>query len=595
MTKMLRIFIPLTLLTGFLFSQTIQGNYEMNYVTVHYTYEVRDSSSADDSVATYAVTASWPSSDMPMYTHTLSSFEVGDTIATTLVPLVTQELLDWFGFILTGDPTAPGVALNVDLNDDGTFTINDGSTYPTTSTVDCSTFATIPNVSEDGTWDGTTGYTDPENPYSYTMGWGISFSDVFAQFNAPDLINGQAGVDYGPGTDMENWGMLTINYADEAHTQITDAEIYWEAHDGVISGLGVDDDGELNGHTGIPVLDADTTTIEATAGGLAYYQSLGMFPDIDPINVFTDYGMLGGSGVATDEIDPTTGDTAYTGVFAANEGYLFDPAGADGELFSGDEALQATGYYFTYNFLEASAMFTAVFEGMMVATGGDLQTSLTAAADSVAFIYVGSDTSAAIGAAVGGSLYDDYMECATAGGGDACDAILQAGPTMSLVAVTQYCPDCYVNDSDTLSGWYEYYGYQIPTYGRLVFEVDNVCIPDNTTQRVNPKFYETSFVSIDKDAPVAGEFKLYGNHPNPFNPSTSIKFATEKFTDVTVKIYSLLGEEIATAHQGKLTAGTYDVKWYGQDNLGQKVPSGVYFYEVRSDDRIKTGKMLLLK
>ena len=122
-----------------------------------------------------------------------------------------------------------------------------------------------------------------------------------------------------------------------------------------------------------------------------------------------------------------------------------------------------------------------------------------------------------------------------------------------------------------------------------------MCIPDNTTQRVNPKFYETSFVSIDKDAPVAGEFKLYGNHPNPFNPSTSIKFATEKFTDVTVKIYSLLGEEIATAHQGKLTAGTYDVKWYGQDNLGQKVPSGVYFYEVRSDDRIKTGKMLLLK
>ena len=166
MTKMLRFFIPLTLLTGFLFSQTIQGNYEMNYVTVHYTYEVRDSSSADDSVATYAVTASWPSSDMPMYTHTLSSFEVGDTITTTLVPLVTQELLDWFGFILTGDPTAPGVALNVDLNDDGTFAINDGSTYPTTSTVDCSTFATIPNVSEDGTYDATTGYTDPDDPYS---------------------------------------------------------------------------------------------------------------------------------------------------------------------------------------------------------------------------------------------------------------------------------------------------------------------------------------------------------------------------------------------------------------------------------------------
>jgi len=46
MNKMLRIFLPLTLMTGFLFSQTVEGNYELNYVTVHYTYEIRDSSAS---------------------------------------------------------------------------------------------------------------------------------------------------------------------------------------------------------------------------------------------------------------------------------------------------------------------------------------------------------------------------------------------------------------------------------------------------------------------------------------------------------------------------------------------------------------------
>ena len=88
---------------------------------------------------------------------------------------------------------------------------------------------------------------------------------------------------------------------------------------------------------------------------------------------------------------------------------------------------------------------------------------------------------------------------------------------------------------------------------------------------------------------------LYPNYPNPFNPETKIKFATERFSDVTVTIYSILGEEVSVAHNGQLAAGTYDITWYGKDSQGNKVPSGVYFYEVRSDDRIQKGKMLLLK
>jgi len=588
MIKPLKLILPLLLIVGSVFAQSIEANWQLNAAVVEYTYEVRDSASADDAIAGYEVTASWPSSAAAAagqgYTHTLADFEVGDTIAVALVPLINETLLAMFG-----------VAMNVDLNDDGTFTINEGSTYPTTETVDCSTYATVPSVTEAGTWTSTPGYTHPDNANAYSMGWGISLSSVFAQFSAPDLVGGTHGVDYGVGTDMENWGMVTLDYNDEAHTTPVDLEIYWEAHDGSASGLGVNDDGELNGHTGVPVVGADTVTISNMDMYLAY-----VHPDT---NLWYDLAwtgmdnfsvpMLGGEGHGVDpddpdtyEVDPISGDTISAGMVETNWGYLFDPMGDDGAPFSGDEPLQATGYFLTYNFLEAVSVFTGVFEAMMGA-GLDASTSLAAASDSVAFIYVGSDTSAVIGSAVSDTLIAMYTACLTAGGTD-CDEVFEAGPTLTLMAIKDFCDDCYVDDSD-----YDYDMYE--GVGRLIFEVDNNCIPDNTTQRVNTFWYNTQYVSVDEDAPIAQKFELMGNYPNPFNPATKIRFATEKLSHVQLNIYSILGEMIATVHDGILASGTYDITWNGMDNFGQKVPSGVYFYEVKSDHRSHKGKMLMLK
>ena len=56
-----------------------------------------------------------------------------------------------------------------------------------------------------------------------------------------------------------------------------------------------------------------------------------------------------------------------------------------------------------------------------------------------------------------------------------------------------------------------------------------------------------------------------------------------------------MGEKINVVQSGQLDAGTYDISWFGQDSQGNKVPSGVYFYEVKSDNRNAKGKMLLLK
>jgi len=591
MMKMFKIFLPLTLLTGLLFSQSIEANWQLGAAIVEYTYVVRDSASADDATAVYNVSGSWPSSAAAAagmgYTRALVEYDVGDTITTVLVPLINETFLAMFG-----------VAMNVNLNDDNTFTINDGSTYPTTETLNCSTYATVPAVAEAGTWIGTPGFDHPDDANAHSMGWGISLSSVFAQFNAPDLVGGTYGVDYGVGTDMENWGMVTVDYTDATHATPAGLEMYWEAHDGVASGLGVDDAGELNGVTGVPVAPSDTVTINNMEMYLMYmhpdtnlWYNLGWTGD----SVGISLPMLGGSGHPIDpdnpdtyEINPMTGDTTAAGQVAANWGYIFDPMGGDGALFSGDEPLAPTGYFFTYNFLEAGSIFAEVLNAHLAA-GAALDAALAAAADSVAILYVDAATSAAIAASISSSLYADYVACAGAGGGDACNAIFLAGPTMTLIGVQQACGDydCGVDDS----GWD--YDAEDGT-GRLVFEIDNNCIPDNTTQRVRT-FWANTALEVDEEAPLAQKFEVYGNYPNPFNPSTQIKFATEKSSDVTITIYSILGQEITVLQNGILNAGTYNISWFGTDHYGNKVPSGVYFYEVRSDNRIQKGKMFLLK
>ena len=594
MNKLLKIFIPIFLASTFLQSQSLQGNIDVDYITVHYTYVARLADSPEDTAngGGGTLTVSWPSSDNPLYTQAVAGFAPGDTITTRFAPFVTPELM-----------AANGLALNIDLNDDGTFTINEGSTYPTFEADNCSTYAVVPGVSENGTWTGSTGYVHPDDATKYSLGWGISLSDVFAQFSAADILNGELGVDYGPGTNMPDWGMATVTYTDESRTIPSELEIYWEATDGVASGLGVNDQGQFNDFLGVPVYTGDTVTISNTEAYLMYahpdtmlWYNLGWTGSDELFST----PILNGSGHPIDpanpdsyEINPITGDTTSAGIVTANKFYLFDPSGVfsngDGILFSGDELFAPTGYFFTFNYMEASVVFSTVLNTAL-ASGTDLQGSLSAAADSVAFIYLDSESSAAIGSSVGQALNDDYVACLTSGvDEETCSAIFQKGPTATLLAVQTACDyECGVDDS----GW-DYDDYY--ETGRLIFEIDNACLLDVTTQRVTVRGPYAATSEIDSKAPVADKFELLGNFPNPFNPITKIRFSTERESFVKVTIFSILGEEINVIENSQLNAGTYNITWYGKDSNGDKVPSGLYFYEVKSDNRIQKGKMLLLK
>ena len=84
--------------------------------------------------------------------------------------------------------------------------------------------------------------------------------------------------------------------------------------------------------------------------------------------------------------------------------------------------------------------------------------------------------------------------------------------------------------------------------------------------------------------------ELSQNHPNPFNPSTSISFTIPHSVPVSLRIYNLLGQEVATLVNEARPPGTYTVRW---DGSGQ--PSGVYFYRLQAGEYVETKKAILLK
>jgi hypothetical protein len=89
-------------------------------------------------------------------------------------------------------------------------------------------------------------------------------------------------------------------------------------------------------------------------------------------------------------------------------------------------------------------------------------------------------------------------------------------------------------------------------------------------------------------------FRLYQNHPNPFNPSTQIRYQLSISSHVKIAIYNTMGKIVKTLANEYQTAGFRTVKWDGKNNNKQKVSTGVYFYTIQSGEFSSTKKMILL-
>ena len=104
-------------------------------------------------------------------------------------------------------------------------------------------------------------------------------------------------------------------------------------------------------------------------------------------------------------------------------------------------------------------------------------------------------------------------------------------------------------------------------------------------------------VAIDRDdVIVPTKMALYNNYPNPFNPTTNIRFDLSTQMKVTMEIYDIQGRKVRTLinHQA-YSAGSYDMMWNGRNDANLQVATGVYFYSIRTSTQQITKKMLLIK
>ena len=97
-------------------------------------------------------------------------------------------------------------------------------------------------------------------------------------------------------------------------------------------------------------------------------------------------------------------------------------------------------------------------------------------------------------------------------------------------------------------------------------------------------------VAIQRTPSPAEQFVLSQNYPNPFNPSTVINFRIPKFSRVSLKVFNVLGQEVAVLLNEEKASGYYQVRWDASH-----VPSGIYFYRLQAGEFVETKKAILLK
>lgn len=90
-------------------------------------------------------------------------------------------------------------------------------------------------------------------------------------------------------------------------------------------------------------------------------------------------------------------------------------------------------------------------------------------------------------------------------------------------------------------------------------------------------------------------FKLFPNHPNPFNPSTTLTFSVSKPASVRLTVYDLLGKPVRRLVDGEVSVGEHSVQWDGRDESGTIVDSGLYLARFEGGSEVQTIRMVLLK
>jgi len=108
----------------------------------------------------------------------------------------------------------------------------------------------------------------------------------------------------------------------------------------------------------------------------------------------------------------------------------------------------------------------------------------------------------------------------------------------------------------------------------------------------------TEPVAVDDETPsgvLPVRFEISQNYPNPFNPVTNIEYSILSKSHVSIEVFNILGQRVATLVDEEKAAGDYRVNWDGFDSDGKKVSSGIYLYHFRAGDYAESKKMVMVK
>ncbi len=126
---------------------------------------------------------------------------------------------------------------------------------------------------------------------------------------------------------------------------------------------------------------------------------------------------------------------------------------------------------------------------------------------------------------------------------------------------------------------------------RATWEIDAVYFTSGFKPREG---FTTGIEDLDKER-IPASYTLYNAYPNPFNPSTTIRYTIPVSNMVSVDIYNVMGQKIRTLVNEYKTAGTYDMVWDGLNDAGNNISSGIYFVKMQASHFNSVQKVTLIK
>jgi hypothetical protein len=262
------------------------------------------------------------------------------------------------------------------------------------------------------------------------------------------------------------------------------------------------------------------------------------------------------------------------------------------------------------------AMFLDLIAGPQRVTITNMTTASTAAASASYSIEFLTRTGTALGGPVTGG-----PGSSTAGWTSVGTVPVTQGSVASGVSLLFETPAISINPGDTVGVAMRFNAvgprYVTGTAGNITYSDANLrlvtgdvrSVPFTTTGswfsprllvgEIRYSLGTTDVKNYQQEIPAT--FVLSQNYPNPFNPSTAIRFGLPQQSTVTLKVFNLLGQEVAVLVSGVQNAGSFEATWDGRNNSGAQVSTGVYFYRFEatpvngSNSFVSLKKMLLLK